>query len=135
MEKINPEQNRRIKDLRFIQIVNDSRFPEDDDTVWWWDMNRKAEGDQPYIAVQTYKDKNPNDFVRVRPMYILFTDQAEYCAVCENCYYQYRHMQWSGSTQAPGWEQRSQEYLVDHQNTKGWCQFCDPVFGNGGWVE
>jgi hypothetical protein len=24
--------------------------------------------------------------------------------------------------------------LKKHEETKGWCEFCDPIFGNGGWI-
>lgn len=76
----------------------------------------------------------PNDFVPVADLRLLYTDQAEYYAVCPDCYAVYSHMQWSGSTRAQNWREDSQKYLKYHQKEKGWCEFCDPIFGNGGWT-
>ena len=67
-------------------------------------------------------------------MRLLFTDQAEYYAVCPDCYAAYAQMQWTGST--PGgsdWRQRAEAYRVRHESTDGRCEFCDPEIGNGGW--
>lgn len=75
-----------------------------------------------------------NDFVPIEDLRLLFTDEAEYFAVCQHCYFVYCNMQWSGSTPSPGWRKQSQNYLKKHQRDKGWCEFCDPIFGNGGWL-
>jgi len=54
--------------------------------------------------------------------------------VCLNCYDIYGHLQWSGSTRGGyNWRERAQEYLENHIKTKGWCEFCDEIFGLGGW--
>lgn len=89
----------------------------------------------PYTAVQAYCNKNPNDFTPIANMRLLFTDQAEYYAVCPDCHSAYSHMQWSGSTRNRNWREDSQAYLEKHQNQKGWCEFCDPVLGHGGWAS
>lgn len=125
---------------RFVLIADSEfggEFKADKDTCWYWDTERPG-GQQdkyPYIAIQCYKDKNPNDYVRHNLMYLLFTDQAEYYAVCPVCYDIYSDMQWSGSTRSPNYANESGQYLKDHAQTKGWCEFCDPIFGNGGWVR
>lgn len=67
------------------------------------------------------------------PMALLFTDQAEYYVVCQSCRSTYGHLQWSGNTKSPNWQQESFDQLSLHEAKKGWCEFCDPVFGNGGW--
>jgi hypothetical protein len=121
--------------LRFVLIENDPEFPNVGGTCWYWDTKRPLERSaQPYIAVQCYCDRDPNQYVPIDDLRLLFTDQAEYYAVCPNCYYAYRHMQWSGSTHSSGWRSQSQRYLKEHQEVKGWCEFCDPIFGNGGWL-
>lgn len=131
-----------MKKQRFI-LIDDlpDEFPITDDTWWWWDTDRpflpegKPYVGKPFIAKQTDKEKgDPNNFVRHENMALLFTDQAEYYAVCQRCRSIYAHMQWSGSTSAPNWRQRSQQYLRDHIAQKGWCEFCDRFFGNGGWI-
>jgi hypothetical protein len=120
---------------RFILIKNEDEFPIDEETCWYWDTTRPlAKSKQPYIAMQCYCDKNPNEFIRHEALRLLFTDQAEYYAVCDNSYYTYCGMQWSGSTKNPGYREKSWKYLRRHLETKGWCEFCDPVFGNGGWI-
>ena len=91
-------------------------------------------GVQRYIAVETYADKDPNNYRHIEPeMCLLFTDQVEYYCVCRGCRSVYGHLQWSGSTRSPGWRENSEDYRQRHQRTKGWCEFCDPIFGNGGW--
>jgi len=101
---------------------------------WWLDTARPIKEAPGYIAVECYEGKDPNDFVRCEDMQILFTDKAEYYFVCRSCYSIYRHMQWSGYTGAlSGWRDRAQKRLEKHQTIKGWCEFCDPIFGNGGW--
>jgi len=128
----------RIKQdkIRFILIEQHPEFQADDETVWYWDTNRPLENaGTAYVAVQCYRDKDPNkDVVYHETMRLLFTDQAEYYAVCEGCSSLYNHYQWSGSTSSPNWRSKSATYLKKHQETKGWCEFCDPVFGNGGWI-
>jgi hypothetical protein len=109
----------------------------DTETRWWYDTRRPLKGDQPYVAVQTYADQDPNNYRPIAgEMLLLFTDQAEYYAVCEGCYLAFRHMQWSGSTRGgSGWRQRAEACRAQHQKHKGRCEFCDPIFGNGGWRE
>lgn len=119
---------------RFILIEDNPEFPIEERTCWYWDTKRPANGDQSYIAVQVYRDKDPNtEVICHHGMNILFTDQAEYYAVCPDCRSIYGHLQWSGSTRNPSWREDSAQYLEVHQNLKGWCEFCDPVFGHGGW--
>ena len=120
--------------MRFVLIENDEEYANDGETCWYWDTKRPLEGKQPFVTVQCYCDRDPNQFVPVDDLRLLFTDQAEYYAVCPTCYYAYAHMQWSGSTCIPEWREQSQKYLQKHQREKCWCEFCDPVFGNGGWV-
>lgn len=119
---------------RFVLIENDLEFPIEERTCWYWDTKRAAINGQPYIAVQCYRDRNPNtQVVYHESMALLFTDQAEYYVVCLECKSIYSHLQWSGSTRNPTWREDSATYLKNHQETKGWCEFCDPVFGGGGW--
>lgn len=120
---------------RFQLISGNPEFPNDGETCWYWDTVRPATDGRLFIAVQSYCDKDPNAFVRVEGLCLLFTDQAEYYAVCPSCQVVFSDMQWSGSTRAAGWRERSQRYLEMHQREKGWCEFCDPVFGDGGWVR
>jgi hypothetical protein len=121
--------------LRFVEIVNGPvEFTDPSgDTKWYWDTARPLpEGG--FVAKQVYADKNPNDFRRIENLTLLFTDQCEYYAVCQSCREVYCGMQWSGSTRGGrDWERRAVEYLLAHLATKGWCEFCDPVFGNRGW--
>lgn len=124
---------------RFVLIENNTEFPADDKTCWYWDTERPGnpeDGDKwPFMAVQCYSDRNPNDFVRCENMGLLFTDQAEYYVVCQSCRSIYGDMQWSGNTSARNWRQESRQALEYHQEKRGWCQFCDPIFGNGGWIK
>lgn len=104
-------------------------------TEWWLDTARPIKEKPGFIAVECYKDKDPNDFVKCHGMQILFTDQAEYYFVCKDCYITYRNMQWSGGTRGSnGWRDRANKRLENHETKKGWCQFCDPIFRNGGWA-
>lgn len=121
--------------MRFELITNHPAFPNtDEDTRWYWDTARPLSGEtEPYVAVQVYRDKDPNAFTPVTGMRLLFTDHAEYYAVCPDCHSVYRHLQWSGSTRNRNWREESEAYLSEHQQTKGWCEFCDPVLGHGGW--
>jgi hypothetical protein len=126
--------------MRFQLIENRNDFPNDGKTCWYWDTFRitphlRGDGLDDYIAVQCYCDRDPNQYVPIiaEKMHLLFTDQAEYYCVCGRCYATYRHMQWSGSTFNPNWRAESEEYLEYHQTKKRWCEFCDPIFGNGGW--
>ena len=125
-------------ETRFVLIDNNPAFPNDGESCWWWDMTRpykEADAIGPYIAVQCYVGKNPNEFVHIDRLYLLFTDQAEYYAVCETCYFTYYEKQWSGSTSGgPNWWDQAKAYREKHQTEKGWCEFCDPIFGNGGWL-
>lgn len=129
---------------RFIKTTAEEVGEEPDtytETEWWLDtlrpilQRRKGDGEnQKFIAIQTYKGKDPNDFVKCEGMQLLFTDQAEYYFVCKHCYFIYSSMQWSGGTRASsGWRERAEQNLKKHEEQKGWCDFCDPIFGNGGW--
>jgi len=127
--------------MRFIRTTHDvvGEEPiEGFETQWWLDTARPLADPtdpQKYVAVETQYDEDPNNFVPVTDMRLLFTDQEEYYAVCEECHEIYSNYQWSGSTRADAnWRQRADEYLKDHQQKKGWCEFCDPIFGNGGWT-
>jgi hypothetical protein len=130
-----------VTTTRFLLIEDPTVIGEekDDDTKWWLDTARPLKNpeypDYPFIVVQTEADKDANNFVRHAKMKLLFTDQAEYYAVCLDCYFAHSDQQWSGSTNQPGWRDRSARYLEKHITNKGWCQFCDPVFGNGGWYR
>jgi len=106
-----------------------------EDTKWWYDTDRPlSDPEQPYMAVQTYADKDANDYRRIDGLKLLFTDPCEYYFVCPACRAAHARQQWSGSTRGrPGWEERAEKALAKHQQTKGWCEFCDSVFGNGGW--
>lgn len=121
---------------RFVLIENNPAFPANEKTCWYWDTERRLtlKDDHPFVAKQCYTDRNPNDFIRHSEMALLFNDQAEYYAVCLDCKAIYGGMQWAGSTRAPNWQKDSAEYLEEHIEKKGWCEFCDPIFGNGGWT-
>jgi hypothetical protein len=120
---------------RFELIKGSSDYPNDGNSCWWWDRSRPLKGAQLFMAVETSCGKDPNNFIRIEGLEILFTDQAEYYFVCPNCYDLFCSMQWSGSTQMPSWRERSKKDLKAHQILKGWCEFCDPIFGNGGWIR
>lgn len=119
--------------------------PEKDrscETKWWYDTWRPLTQDESvesgglrYVAVETYADKDPNNYRHIQPeMCLLFTDQQEYHVVCKDCRLVYGGMQWSGSTRGgPNWRQEAEDHRQEHQRVKGWCEFCDPIFGNGGW--
>jgi len=77
---------------------------------------------------------DPNRARWLDKLFLLFTDQAEYYAVCGSCYGAFIHLQWSGSTRSRNWRQESREYLDFRLKERAWCQFCDPIFGNGGWI-
>ncbi len=122
--------------MRFQKIENNPQYPADADMCWYWDTEQPVpteDGPQSYVAVRVASDKDPTQCVRVEKLRLLFTDQAEYYAVCLDCHSAYYYMQWSGSTRSPGWQKASQQFLERHK-ARGWCEFCDPVFGNGGWV-
>jgi len=124
-----------VAENRFILTENDPRFPVEDDTCWYWDTRRPlVKMDQPYFAVQCYRDRDPNMYVPVNGMRLLFIDQCEYYAVCPACYRAYSHMQWTGFTKCPDWRIESERFLLEHAKMKQWCEFCDPVFGNGGFI-
>jgi len=130
---------------RFIPAPTPDEYKRYDDgkSRWWYDTARpiaeaeREDPEQPYILVEVAAHNDPNDYRKIEgEMMLLFTDQAEYHAVCFECYSSFSHIQWSGSTHGgPGWRERAQQYLETHSATKGWCQFCDPIFGNGGWVR
>lgn len=110
---------------------------------WWMDtlrplpINEYRKGKDAslqFMAVEAEKGKDPNNFVPCTNMGLLFNDAAEYYFVCRDCRSIYSSYQWSGHTKAVGgWRERSERELKKHEETKGWCQFCDSVFGNGGW--
>ena len=119
---------------RFVPIENNPEYPADEFTRWYWDTERPL-FPGPYIAVQCYADRDPNAFVKLEKMWLLFTDQAEYYCVCLDCFAMHRYGQWSGSTRGgPNWRKNAEDYLERHIEQKGWCEFCDPCFGNGGWM-
>lgn len=67
-------------------------------------------------------------------MHLLFTDQAEYYVVCDDCYSVYRRMQWSGSTHGGlGWQSQARHYFQAHVKGGKQCEFCGDN-GNGGWM-
>ena len=121
---------------RFIKTTAEA-VGEDADTItktdWWLDTHRHINEPQKYISVQTEQGKDPNNFVKHDKLHLLFTDQAEYYAVCDDCRSAYMGLQWSGSTSSCGWKEKSEKYLEEHTAKKGWCEFCDQIFGNGGW--
>lgn len=104
-------------------------------TQWWLDTARPIEHpEQKFMGVETEMDKDPNNFVKVDGMCILFTDQAEYYFVCKPCWHFHSHQQWSGSTRSSrNWRENAEKECKEYESTKGWCEFCDPIFGNGGW--
>ena len=105
-------------------------------TRWWVDTERfiLTRAGRQKVFVQVYADKDPNDFVKCEGMRILFTDKVEYYFVCGRCYTIYAAMQWTGTTRGPvRFRERATNQLHLHEKNKGWCEFCDPVFGNGGW--
>jgi len=115
-------------------------FPPDAETRWWLDTARPTEPAPPdfyqFIAVQVRAALDPNNFRRIEgELALLFTDEAEYYAVCSNCHLTHAEGQWTGGTEGrPGWRLKSEIYRLKHQQEKGWCEFCDPIFGNGGWA-
>lgn len=103
-------------------------------TEWWLDTNRPIKQTPGYIAVEAEIGKDPNNFVKHTSLSILFNDAAEWYYVCSECYYTHSRSQWCGSTRGTlGWRERAENGRQEHQETKGWCEFCDPIFGNGGW--
>jgi hypothetical protein len=118
-----------------VMPVPPEGYEADERTIWWYDTWRTLDDpNQPYMAVQTYANKDANDYVPVKRLHLVFQDQAEYYAVCGNCRAIYGSTQWSGSTRGgANWRERAEEFLAKHQGEKGWCQFCDPIFGFGGW--
>lgn len=123
---------------RFVLIENNSEYPADERTRWYFDTERRLLPDagQEFNAVQVYADRDPNTFVRHEKLYLIYTDQAEYYCVCGKCYNNFAHMQWSGGTRGePDWREKSHRFLANHLKQKGWCEFCAPVFGNGGWSQ
>lgn len=124
------------KTQRFVLMATPPEGEESDDrTLWWFDTNRPLDDPkQPYMAVQTYADKNANDYVQIDNLTLVFQDPLEYYAVCRDCYFTYSDTQWCGNSRgAHGWRERAEKWLEKYQREKGWCQFCDPVFGGGGW--
>lgn len=131
------EQN-TIAEPRFVKTTHDVVGEEKSEfynTEWWLDTARPIKEYPGFIAVETYEDKDPNNFVKCIGMRNLFTDQAEYYHVCAVCYNYHSGQQWTGSTRMNDYRQRSEADLKTHQETKGWCEFCDPIFGNGGWSD
>jgi hypothetical protein len=125
--------------MRFIKttpesIGEEAEFNEITKTQWWFDLGRPISESPGFISVETYADKDPNNFVKCAGMRNLFTDQAEYYHVCQSCYSFHARQQLSGSTRGGiNWRERADRALQKHEETKGWCEFCDPIFGNGGW--
>lgn len=69
----------------------------------------------------------------MRATRLLFTDQAEFYVVCEECYAQFKDMQWSGSTRSIGWRELAGSVLHKAVAAGNTCEFCGPG-GNGGWA-
>ena len=67
-----------MNEPRFVLIEDKAEFPNDGETCWYWDTARELDGVQEFMAVQVYCDRDPNDFVFVEDLRLLFTDQAEY---------------------------------------------------------
>jgi len=123
---------------RFVLIEDDQDFPSNEKVCWWWDKHRSLKGislHQPFVAMQQYVGTDPNNYVHHTELYLLFTDQVEWYIVCRKCYEANRSKQWSGSAENRNWEEESRLALRAHKSTKCWCEFCDPVFGNGGWAK
>ena len=125
--------------MRFIPISDPTeRYLPNDYGCWWWDTARLLKNDpdgQLYIAIEVRLEDDPNNFVRVDKLFLLFTDPAEYYFVCDSCSWANSDKQWSGSTHGSAdWFARARKALEQHQQEKSWCEFCDPVFGNGGWT-
>lgn len=127
--------------MRFIETTHEAVGEElysDYPTKWWFDTERplplsEQTDTQKFRAVETEPDKDPNNFVKHEKLYNLFNDQAEYYHVCQDCYLTFRSIQWCGYTKMNNWKQKSGKDLEYHTLKKGWCEFCDPIFGNGGW--
>lgn len=125
--------------MRFIRIQDHDKYPEDGGSVWYWDTGRPTphlEGDglDDYVAVQVRKGKDPNrKVVYHNNLRLLFEDGTKYFAVCMPCYYGFAFGQWKGTGIDSEWRDKSGRYLKYHQDVNGWCEFCDPVFGTGGW--
>lgn len=121
---------------RFVPIgATTGKHADDAETRWWYDhwrpLNDQA---QPYMAVQVYAQRDPNAYVPIMAeMCLLFIDQAAFYIVCAGCYDRFCADQWSGSTHGgSGWQANAEKVRQQHERLKGWCEFCDPVFGNGG---
>lgn len=135
---------RSVTRSRFVLMEHPPKGEADPETKWWQDTWRplsekdELEAGYRYMAVQTYSDKDPNNYRPVTgEMRLLFTDQCEYYVVCPDCYYAYSDMQWPGSTRSHrrDWREEAERDRKDHHRLKGWCEFCDPIFGNGGWCR
>ncbi|MEM9846282.1 MAG: hypothetical protein AAF847_00230 [Bacteroidota bacterium] len=126
-----------INKIRFTKFGEVETSEYGTKTQWWYDTARPIQDDiegQPYVMVERYQGEDPNDFIKCENMTLLFTDHAEYYAVCQECHSMHMHQQWSGSTnRISNWREEANEYLEEHEEKKGWCEFCDPIFGNGGW--
>jgi len=129
---------------RFIRMGCPPKGEEPDaDYTWWLDRWRPLDRDGmeetgcTCVPTQVEASKDPNDYRPITDgMELLFTDQAEWSIVCPYCYAAYNRMQWSGSTKGEsGWRERAEQERLNHERIKGWCEFCDPIFGNGGWIS
>ena len=125
--------------MRFVLIQDRDEYPISETTRWYWDTGRpiihqSGDGFNDYLAVQVRADRDPNrQVVYQRDLRILYRDANEYYFVCVPCFYGYVNLQWTGRGADPYWLDKSNEALREHQKINGWCEFCDPVFGNGGW--
>lgn len=139
--RLTPCRYLKLKEMteRFIKTTPEAIGEDAEDygvkTQWWLDTARPIKNEPGhFIAVETYADKDPNQFIKCEGMNVLFTDQAEYYFVCKGCYSVHGRQQFSGSTRGgDNWREWAERSLLKHETSKGWCEFCDSIFGNGGW--
>jgi hypothetical protein len=59
----------------------------------------------------------------VKATHVFWHDQAEYHFVCDDCYFAFKHLQWSGSTKVSDWPAHRRR--VYRELEKGQlCQWC-----------
>src|SRR5690349_16332309 len=104
-------ENQKASEQRFVLMPQPPEgLTADERSKWWYDTRRPLDDEsQPFMAVQTYADKDPNNCRKViGEMFLLFTDQLEYYVVCGACLSTYHHMQWTGNTRGGhGWRERA----------------------------
>jgi hypothetical protein len=52
--------------MRFRLIEDNDEFPNDGETCWYWDTGRRY-GEDGFIAVQTYCDRDPGEIAQLVP--------------------------------------------------------------------